>query len=79
MLGSQDTCTVILNLGLLQNEDDIIKEIEIPDLQPEQPSERVVLDIQDSKRYFESQSKDRGHLNITEEVRIELAAIKLIR
>ncbi|CDS02639.1 hypothetical protein LRAMOSA00044 [Lichtheimia ramosa] len=49
------------------NEDDIIKEIEIPDLQPEQPSERVVLDIQDSKRYFESQSKDRGHLNITEE------------
>ncbi|KAI8138403.1 hypothetical protein BJV82DRAFT_631379 [Fennellomyces sp. T-0311] len=53
-------------------EDDIVKEIVIPDLQSEDPPDRIVLDIEDSRRYFESQSGVRSNVNISEQDAIYL-------
>jgi len=44
-------------------EDDITREIIISDLMEEEPPARTVLDIQDTRRYFESQSRNQdSHL-----------------
>ncbi|KAI8577586.1 hypothetical protein K450DRAFT_251531 [Umbelopsis ramanniana AG] len=40
-------------------EDDVTSEIIISDLMDEQPFSRTVLDIQDTRRYFESQSRSQ--------------------
>ncbi|KAI9499574.1 hypothetical protein BDB00DRAFT_794531 [Zychaea mexicana] len=47
--------------------DDIEREIIITDLQDENPPEKIVLDIEDSRRYFESQSGKRQDISISEE------------
>ncbi|KAG0174169.1 RNA polymerase II transcription factor B subunit 1 [Apophysomyces sp. BC1015] len=47
--------------------DNLQKEIIISDLTDETPAERIVLDIQDTRRYFESQSGGKDDLNVTEE------------
>lgn len=50
------------------HEDEIEKEIIIPDLLDEKPSEKIILDIQDTKRYFESQSGGVDQVKMTEDV-----------
>lgn len=46
----------------------IEKEIIIQDLVDEKPSEKIVLDIQDTRRYFESQTRGSDEVNISKEV-----------
>ncbi|ORZ03165.1 hypothetical protein BCR43DRAFT_38191 [Syncephalastrum racemosum] len=57
-----------------REEDDIIKEIDITDLREEKPAERITLDIQDSRRYFESQSGKNDAIKVTEKDATELLA-----
>lgn len=40
----------------MRDADDLEEETVIPDLRQDKPPERVLLDITDSRRYFESQS-----------------------
>ncbi|CEG70981.1 hypothetical protein RMATCC62417_06783 [Rhizopus microsporus] len=54
------------------HEDEIEKEIVIPDLLDEKPSEKIILDIQDTKRYFESQSGGVDQVKMTEDETREL-------
>ncbi|PHZ12085.1 uncharacterized protein RHIMIDRAFT_313605 [Rhizopus microsporus ATCC 52813] len=59
------------------HEDEIEKEIVIPDLLDEKPSEKIILDIQDTKRYFESQSGGVDQVKMTEdETRVLLSGYK---
>jgi transcription initiation factor TFIIH subunit 1 len=44
------------------------KAILIEDLVEVPPSEKIILDIQDTRRYFESQSGGNNHINMSEEV-----------
>ncbi|CAO3664100.1 unnamed protein product [Umbelopsis ramanniana] len=46
-------------------EDDVTSEIIISDLMEEQPPARTVLDIQDTRRYFESQSRSQDQHPLT--------------
>ncbi|CAO3669230.1 unnamed protein product [Umbelopsis vinacea] len=46
-------------------EDDITREIIITDLMEEEPPARTVLDIQDTRRYFESQSRNQDSHTLT--------------
>ncbi|KAI9254815.1 hypothetical protein BY458DRAFT_535618 [Sporodiniella umbellata] len=48
--------------------DQMEKEIVIEDLIDEKPTEKTVLDIQDTRRYFESQTKGSDEINISQEV-----------
>ncbi|KAL0083198.1 hypothetical protein F4703DRAFT_1905104 [Phycomyces blakesleeanus] len=48
-------------------QDDIEKEIIISDLTDEPPPEKIVLDIQDTRRYFESQSGGQNKMQLQEE------------
>lgn len=48
-------------------EEDIEKDIIIQDLLDEPPSDKIVLDIQDTRRYFESQSGGLDGTKISEE------------
>ncbi|OAD74734.1 hypothetical protein PHYBLDRAFT_61213 [Phycomyces blakesleeanus NRRL 1555(-)] len=48
-------------------DDDIEKEIIISDLTDEPPPEKIVLDIQDTRRYFESQSGGQNKMQLQEE------------
>ncbi|KAI8988724.1 hypothetical protein BDB01DRAFT_782937 [Pilobolus umbonatus] len=48
-------------------EDDFGKNIIIEDLMNEAPSEKIILDIQDTKRYFESQKGGQDELKIGKE------------
>ncbi|RCI06635.1 RNA polymerase II transcription factor B subunit 1 [Rhizopus stolonifer] len=50
----------------------IEKEIIIQDLVDEKPSEKIVLDIQDTRRYFESQTRGSDEVNISKEYTEEL-------
>ncbi|KAF7732507.1 RNA polymerase II transcription factor B subunit 1 [Apophysomyces ossiformis] len=54
------------------DEDHIEQEIIIPDLTDEPAPERIILDIQDTRRYFESQSGGKDDLNVTEETAKQL-------
>ncbi|KAI9022233.1 hypothetical protein CLU79DRAFT_177661 [Phycomyces nitens] len=49
-------------------DDDIEKEIIISDLTDEPPPEKIILDIQDTRRYFESQSGGQNNIKLHEEV-----------
>lgn len=50
-------------------QDDVTSEIIISDLMEEQPPARTVLDIQDTRRYFESQSRTQDQHLLTNGVR----------
>lgn len=49
-------------------EEDIEKDIINKELLNEAPSEKIVLDIQDTRRYFESQTGGQDELKINEPV-----------
>lgn len=49
--------------------EEIEKGIIIPELLDEKPPEKIILDIQDTRRYFESQTRGSDQVSISEEVR----------
>lgn len=48
-------------------EQEVERNIIIPDLLNEAPSEKIILDIQDTRRYFESQTGGQDAVKISEE------------
>ncbi|KAI7856529.1 hypothetical protein BDC45DRAFT_502963 [Circinella umbellata] len=46
-------------------DDDMEREIIISDLQNEKPPEKILLDIEDSRRYFESQSRENQDISVS--------------
>ncbi|KAI8640631.1 hypothetical protein BD408DRAFT_419387 [Parasitella parasitica] len=53
-------------------EDQVQNDIIITDLLDEKPSERIILDIQDTRRYFESQTGGQDETNLSENDTITL-------
>lgn len=49
-------------------EEDMEKDIIIRELLDEAPSEKIILDIQDTRRYFESQTGGQDDVKISEQV-----------
>lgn len=53
----------------MRDADDLEEETVIPDLRQDKPPDRVLLDITDSRRYFESQSGGPDMAAIKKEVK----------
>lgn len=49
-------------------EEEIEKDVIITELMDEPPPEKIILDIQDTRRYFESQTGGLDEMKINEEV-----------